>query len=52
MITFFEKLEKRLYSSRTYLCVGLVPVLQKIPEHINLKQFGVFDFFARDNFKN
>ena len=43
-MNFFEKLESRIYSSQTYLCVGLDPVLEKIPIHIPRTELGLLDF--------
>jgi len=43
-MNFFKKLETRIYSSQTYLCVGLDPVWERIPKHIPRTQFGLLDF--------
>ena len=46
-MTFFEKLENRILSEKTYLCVGLDPVWSKIPKHIPRTQFGLYEFLAK-----
>ena len=46
-MTFFEKLENLIFSKKTYLCVGLDPVWEKIPEHLPHTQEGLLEFLLR-----
>ena len=46
-MNFFEKLESRIFSSQTYLCIGLDPVWQRIPKHIPRTQCGLLDFLVK-----
>ena len=43
-MTFFEKLGNLIFSKKTYLCVGLDPVWEKIPEHLPRTQEGLLEF--------
>ena len=53
-MNFFEKLESRICSSKTYLCVGLDPVWERIPMHVHRTQLGLLDFLDQivDKTKN
>jgi len=46
-MTFFKKLEKRVSARQTYLCVGLDPVWEKIPEHLPHSQEGLLEFLLQ-----
>ncbi len=41
---FFEKLGYQVFSKQTFLCVGLDPVLDKMPQHLPRTQQGVLEF--------
>ena len=43
-MTFFEKLGNLIFSKKTYLCVGLDPVWEKIPEHLPRTEEGLLEF--------
>ena len=43
-MTFFEKLEKQITARKTYICVGLDPVWEKIPVHLPRSQEGLLEF--------
>ena len=43
-MTFFEKLENQVFSKQTFLCVGLDPVWEKIPQHLPRTQQGLLEF--------
>ena len=45
-MNFFEKLGNRVELSPTYLCIGLDPVWEKIPKHIPLSKYGLFNFLS------
>ena len=43
-MTFFKKLEKQVTTRKTYICVGLDPVWEKIPAHLPRSQKGLLEF--------
>ncbi len=43
-MTFFEKLENQVFSKQTFLCVGLDPVWEKMPQHLPRTQQGLLEF--------
>ena len=43
-MTFFEKLENQVCTKQSYLCVGLDPVWEKIPQHLPRTQEGLLEF--------
>jgi len=43
-MTFFEKLEKQISIKKSYVCVGLDPVWEKIPAHLPRSQEGLLEF--------
>ena len=43
-MTFFEKLEHQVFSKQTFLCVGLDPVWEKMPQHLPRTQQGLLEF--------
>ena len=43
-MTFFEKLGNQVFSKQTFLCVGLDPVWEKIPQHLPRTQQGLLEF--------
>ena len=43
-MTFFEKLEHQVFSKQTFLCVGLDPVWEEIPQHLPRTQQGLMEF--------
>ena len=46
-MTFFEKLEERVCSTQSYLCVGLDPIWEKIPQHLPRTQEGLLEFLLK-----
>jgi len=46
-MSFIEKLENRICSKHTYLCVGLDPVWEKVPPHIPRTQSGLLEFLTQ-----
>ncbi len=47
IMTFFEKLEERVCSTQSYLCVGLDPIWEKIPQHLPRTQEGLLEFLLK-----
>ena len=43
-MTFFEKLGNQVFSKQTFLCVGLDPVWEKMPQHLPRTQQGLLEF--------
>ena len=43
-MTFFEKLEYQVFTKQTFLCVGLDPVWEEIPQHLPRTQQGLMEF--------
>ena len=43
-MTFFEKLGHRVFYKQTFLCVGLDPVWEKIPQHLPRTKQGLLEF--------
>ena len=43
-MTFFEKLGHQVLSKKTFLCIGLDPVWEKMPPHLPQTQKGLLEF--------
>ena len=43
-MNFFEKLGHQVFSKQTFLCIGLDPMWEKIPQHLPRTQKGLLEF--------
>ena len=43
-MTFFKKIGNQIFSKQTFLCIGLDPVWEKIPQHLPRTQQGLLEF--------